>query len=114
MRSEEDFDRRQSLDATRISKSYESAVEKRTDHGLDYIGHMSKAQRDKHQEPIEDNGNEAAYYQREAQRYTDVRRLAQLLLLLLVSSTYFSQACNTRWRNKWQSELDQYYPREDD
>ena len=48
LRDEDEFDRRQSLAAANISKSYQSVAEKRNNHNNDYIGHWPREKRRGH------------------------------------------------------------------
>ena len=69
LRDEDAFDRRQILAATEVSRSYQSATEKRDNHNWDYVGHWPRGKREGHQEAVE-------FTQKRAAWHTDVRTLA--------------------------------------
>lgn len=75
LRNEDEFDRRQSLAATGISKSYQSVAEKRNNHNNDYIGHWPREERRGHKGAVKFAKGEADKYSDESQRHVDVRRL---------------------------------------
>ena len=75
LQNEDEFDRRQSLAATGISKSYQSVAEKRNNHNNDYIGHWPREERRGHKGAVIFAKGEADKYSDESQRHVDVRRL---------------------------------------
>lgn len=79
LRSEDDYDQRQSLAATAASRSYQSADEKRNDHNNKYIGHWPRGKRKGHKDAVTFAREKAVKYGKESQEHRDVRRLASSL-----------------------------------
>lgn len=94
LRNEDSYDQRQSLAAAEVSRSYQSAEEKRIDHNNNYIGHWPREKRDGHKKAVKFARDEAVLYGEESRRHRDSR--------------------NDRWRDKVQADLDEYFPEEDD
>ena len=73
LRDEDGFDQRQSRLAAEASRSYQSASEKRYEHNDNYIGHWSRAKRERHEEAAVYVGDESIAYENESRKHRDVR-----------------------------------------
>lgn len=76
LRDEDSFDQRQSLLAADVSRSWESASQKRIDHNDNYIAHWPREKRSGHKEAVTYAQKKSVKYGREVQKHRDVRIMA--------------------------------------
>lgn len=101
LRNEDSYDQRQSLAAAEVSRSYQSAEEKRIDHNNNYIGHWPREKRDGHKKAVKFARDEAVLYGEESRRHRDVRRLVPFWGSLANLGSPVMIAGGTKCRRTW-------------